>query len=240
VAFCGDGKVDPGEQCDLGAANADRPALQAAQGALVFAVLPHDKPQSPTAFYAYFSASGHTGFEALNGSELFFFRDTTNGTLSLFVEHGIDQDTSGQSQPPGHVIMNFTGLPTTVAIAVHDDTGEINPVGATSAHGDWSFQNNSDGAVFTGLPFPGAWSITVSPQFLQGINAWTWVKEDGSLVSFGLAAPVVLTAFSTPSLCRTDCTVPACGDGVVDGGEVCDDGNIAGGDGCAADCKSLQ
>jgi cysteine-rich repeat protein len=33
--------------------------------------------------------------------------------------------------------------------------------------------------------------------------------------------------------------VPACGDGILDGGEVCDDGNTVGGDGCAADCSSL-
>ncbi|MFH1534027.1 MAG: DUF4215 domain-containing protein [Nitrospirota bacterium] len=32
--------------------------------------------------------------------------------------------------------------------------------------------------------------------------------------------------------------VPACGDGTLDVGEVCDDGNIAGGDGCSADCLS--
>ena len=34
--------------------------------------------------------------------------------------------------------------------------------------------------------------------------------------------------------------VPRCGDGKFQGGEVCDDGNTVGGDGCAADCKSLQ
>jgi cysteine-rich repeat protein len=53
-------------------------------------------------------------------------------------------------------------------------------------------------------------------------------------------APVTLTAFNSPSLCRTNCTIPTCGDGIIDGGEVCDDGNNVSGDGCAADCKSLQ
>jgi cysteine-rich repeat protein len=32
--------------------------------------------------------------------------------------------------------------------------------------------------------------------------------------------------------------LPACGDGVMDSGEVCDDGNAVDGDGCAADCSS--
>src|SRR6185436_18768346 len=31
---------------------------------------------------------------------------------------------------------------------------------------------------------------------------------------------------------------PRCGDGHLDPGEICDDGNTASGDGCATDCKS--
>ena len=36
------------------------------------------------------------------------------------------------------------------------------------------------------------------------------------------------------NVCRDDCTV--CGDGVLDPGEECDDGNTAGGDRCRPDC----
>jgi cysteine-rich repeat protein len=36
--------------------------------------------------------------------------------------------------------------------------------------------------------------------------------------------------------CRTDCTVGGCGDGIVDPGETCDDGNSDNGDGCTAAC----
>lgn len=38
--------------------------------------------------------------------------------------------------------------------------------------------------------------------------------------------------------CRTDCELPRCGNGVLDPGEACDDGNLAGADGCSADCRS--
>ena len=38
---------------------------------------------------------------------------------------------------------------------------------------------------------------------------------------------------TTPNACRTDCDNPSCGDGVVDNGEECDDGNIISGDGCS-------
>jgi cysteine-rich repeat protein len=38
-----------------------------------------------------------------------------------------------------------------------------------------------------------------------------------------------------------DTSCPACGDGVREGGdEACDDGNVANGDGCSADCKSWE
>jgi cysteine-rich repeat protein len=40
--------------------------------------------------------------------------------------------------------------------------------------------------------------------------------------------------------CRLDCTQGRCGDGVVDPGELCDDGNTAAGDGCRADCAGLE
>jgi cysteine-rich repeat protein len=42
---------------------------------------------------------------------------------------------------------------------------------------------------------------------------------------------------AVPDSCRTDCRMPACGDGVVDGGETCDDGNALSCDGCAFDCR---
>ena len=37
--------------------------------------------------------------------------------------------------------------------------------------------------------------------------------------------------------CRTDCTPARCGDGVIDTGETCDDGNTVAGDGCAPACR---
>jgi cysteine-rich repeat protein len=50
-----------------------------------------------------------------------------------------------------------------------------------------------------------------------------------------LGTGVELVARSSPAQCRIDCAIPSCGDGVLDGGEVCDDGNTAPGDGCT-DC----
>ena len=41
---------------------------------------------------------------------------------------------------------------------------------------------------------------------------------------------------TAPDACRTSCLASSCGDGVLDGGEECDDGNLASCDGCSATC----
>ncbi len=41
---------------------------------------------------------------------------------------------------------------------------------------------------------------------------------------------------TTPDACRTDCTLPICGDGVTDTSEDCDDGNTKDFDGCSSIC----
>lgn len=46
---------------------------------------------------------------------------------------------------------------------------------------------------------------------------------------------------NTPdAACRTNCQPQRCGDGILDGGEACDDGNVVSGDGCSGDCQSTE
>ena len=40
--------------------------------------------------------------------------------------------------------------------------------------------------------------------------------------------------------CTEECTIVPCGNGTLDAGEVCDDGNVVDGDGCRADCLGLE
>lgn len=44
---------------------------------------------------------------------------------------------------------------------------------------------------------------------------------------------------ATPDACRTTCFLPRCGDAVVDGGEVCDDGTASPCDGCDETCQPV-
>ncbi len=45
---------------------------------------------------------------------------------------------------------------------------------------------------------------------------------------------------AVPDACRTTCTLPRCGDGTVDTGEACDDGDPSSCDGCDASCQPVS
>ena len=239
--LCGNGKVDGLEECDLGVKNQDVPALEIVQGALRRAVMPYDSATDPALFYGYSSASSHTGFEVVSESRIFFHRSTTSQVVSLLMHHGIDLESSGQNQPVGAVSFAIAGLPVQTAVALADDnTNEFAKIAPTSVAGAWKFQSNSDGGVITSFPFPGNWTVTVTPTFTGGIVAWAFVERDKSLVSLNMTAALQLTAHATSAGCRANCTLPKCGDAYVDGGEVCDDGNVVSGDGCSSTCLSLK
>jgi cysteine-rich repeat protein len=241
-ARCGDGFVHTGvEACDDGPANKDLPAFMLVQGSLARAVSPVGRQASVVEFYDYKSASAHTGFEDLRGSRLFLYRDLSpGGLLSLVTIHGIDAQASGEVQPSSRVQQEFSGVPAGAFVAVSDDKNELVKPSPTEAMGDWNFDGNSDGGALADLPSPGAFDITVSSSFIKGIDTWDYVDGDSTPISLDRVVTARLLSFEAPSTCRLDCTVPRCGDGILDGGEVCDDGNTTGGDGCAADCRSTN
>jgi len=240
TAKCGDGFVHQGvEVCDDGPANDNRPAILLTQAPIKQGVVPLDRTGDVASFYSYSSASAHTGIEVLRMSELYLYRDVTTGVLSLVTEHGIDLEATGQMQPHSQVSETFLFLPPELTVAVSDDkANEFFKDTPTSARGEWDFNGNTDGGALSGLPLPGNWSIDITPNFILGIDGWTFV--DTAITTLVVNKTATLTAFETPSTCRVDCTKPVCGDGILDGGEVCDDGNTTGGDGCSGDCKSLQ
>jgi cysteine-rich repeat protein len=235
---CGNGTVGPGEQCDLGVNNAASPAFWVTQSGQSFAVVPVIRSASAPNFYNYSSASAHTGFEEAYASRILLYLDKSTRALSLVVFHGVDIDTTGEKQPTSHVQMLFSGLPSTTTVGVSDDSDEFLMTSPTTATGFWKFSENSDGGALSGLPFPGDWEITIAPSFMDGISTWTWVQRDGSMVHLDLTQPLTIKAHSSPSPCRLDCTTPRCGDGILDGGEICDDGSQPV-DGCASDCMSF-
>lgn len=241
TATCGNGTIDPGEQCDLGAGNEDAPAFLVTQAERGFAATPIVRAVSSAEFYDYRSASSHTGMEEAGSSRILLFVNSSALELALVVFHGIDLNSSGVEQPDAKVRMQFDGLPETTVVSVDDDDAadELWMPSPTTATGFWNFANNTDGGAISGLPFPGDWEISVTPSFDLGILFWTWAQSESSYVLMDLAQPLVIKAHSIPSPCRSDCTIPRCGDGILDGGEICDHGGRSG-SGCSADCKSFE
>jgi cysteine-rich repeat protein len=236
-AACGDGFVWNGvEGCDLGALNENRPALEIEQGMLLSPVVPFDTQQPGPAFYNYFSSSSHTGFEDVEASRIYFQRHIGTEVLSLIMHHGID---AFPQQPATSMDFTLTGLPSAVQVTLADDAFELFKPSATVAVGNWFFANNTDGGVLGGFPLPGNWEVTLTSSFGNDVSSWDFIDGATLFLSLTPEEPLILRAYDTPSACRLDCTLPSCGDGVLDGGEICDDGNNTPGDGCAPACDSL-
>lgn len=239
AGFCGDGTVGPGEQCDSGPDNATAAAFVVTQAGLSFAAVPFIQTGTGADFYSYSSASAHTGYEAPGMSRILLHLDKSTRVLSLIVFHGVDQDSTGLEQPSSTVQFLFSGLPDSTAIGISDDSNELIMTSSTTATGLWTFTNNSDGGVLHGFPMPGDWTITVEPYFIKGDWTWTWLRPDGSEITLDPTQPLSIEARSKHGQCRPDCTIPQCGDGIWDGGEVCDDGQPSP-SGCSLNCMSFN
>jgi cysteine-rich repeat protein len=61
-------------------------------------------------------------------------------------------------------------------------------------------------------------------------------EPSSEVCSSGIVCPAPLKCAAVQAVCISN----LCGNGVVDPGEVCDDGNIMNGDGCSSDCKSKE
>jgi len=229
-AVCGNGRLEFTEGCDDGDLDDTNACTIDCQVA-----------RTVQQFYDYRSASSHTGLEQVGESRIYLFADARSGRLSLVLTHGIDFDTTGLAQPRSTVKMDVAGLPVGVFLEVIDDTAsELFLGGPGLAFGRWGFDRNSDGGALGPLPFPGNWKVTVTPRFTAGITTWGWVRDDGTRRALDMTKPITIEAQTAASQCRTSCTIPRCGDGVFDAGEVCDDGNTSDGDRCSADCRRLQ
>jgi cysteine-rich repeat protein len=238
---CGNGRVESGEDCDLGRGNRNVPAFGLQQGAgAEVAIEPVVRATSAVIFYRYESASAHTGFEEVGLANLFLYVDSSRNDLSLFLLAGKDYTGGPARQPRSTVDATFSSLPAGTRVLVSDDVAELAITGTGRATAHWTFQDNSDGGVLGTLPWDSPWAITVDVNFVAGISGWSYVNSASSRRPLTLGVPVVLSHHVTPSACRLDCHLPRCADGFVDGGERCDDGNTRGGDGCAADCRRFE
>ncbi len=240
-AFCGDGVLGAGEQCDRGGDNGPTDAFVLSQpGRPSIVVRPLVRSDSLEAFYRYESASAHTGFEEPGLINHILYVNQATGTLSLVLVAGRDGDLGlTPEQPDAALQIDWTGVPAGTRVGASDDGGEFTTTGVGSFQGRWTFQNNSDGGAIEGLSWDQPWRITARTLRVEGLTRSRFVSREGTTNSLTLRDDVVLT-HRGPGLCREDCRLPRCGDGQLDGGERCDDGNVSSGDGCSADCQRFE
>lgn len=241
ASVCGDGRRDPTEACDLGAANELIPAFRLSPGARATeATRPLVRRVTAPSFYRYESASAHTGFEAVGMSNAFLYVDATDNGLSLFFLAGRDDDGAPTVQPDGDMEVMFRGVPAEAVVALSDDNDEFARQASGDVRGRWQYSRNTDGGILSRLPWDRAWRIVVEPTYRAGVTAARYVHQDGRATALLLRDSFAIEHFVTPARCRPDCQVPRCGDGYLDAGERCDDGNTRPGDGCAADCQRIE
>ncbi len=222
---CGDGVVDPGEECDLGPRNRDVPAYAVRQDSPVFEILPRvvGDHRDVASFYDYRSESAHTGYEAPRLANLLVYEDRDSDERFLVLV--FSQDDGGFD---GTAAIDVGGLVGSDLVVLGDEPNELSVSGAGMVSGRFQWFSNSDGGVIR-LECPLVATVTLGATTF--VDEWRWSGR-GVERELNVGAAVEIECNTEPSACRTDCRVPRCGDGFLDPGEHCDDDP-----GCPPDCR---
>jgi len=236
TAFCGDGTVDQGEECDNGDANSDTvpnacrtDCLQPWCGDTV-----HD-----------------TGEECDDGQANSDTVPDACRTSCVLPKCGDGVTDAGEQCDEGAANDNLPDhcRPTCVKPACGDgildsmeqcDNGpDNNDALPDTCRSTCLLAYCGDGIVDTGEQCDlGLANSDVVPNVCrttcQKAHCGDGVTDFGEQCDWG-----TLNSDSVPDACRTSCKKAACGDGALDTGEQCDDGNTEDWDGCQSDCAIL-
>jgi hypothetical protein len=157
--------------------------------------------ESASAFYDYFSASGHTPYMEDRKSKVYLYNDTVSGEISLIMHHSMDNTPGGAL----YVDFDLEGVPEGAYVAVSDDpthnwnktrpgTDEFNLT--LEPEGNWYHSANSDGGVIGGLPTDEHWAITINPNFIQGLTDWQYQLGASDTIELKMSEPITISRTS--------------------------------------------
>ncbi|WP_225412302.1 tandem-95 repeat protein [Stigmatella hybrida] len=169
------------------------------------------------------------GMATLSGTDITFSPNANFNGVAAF-EYVL---TDGQSTSTGLVTVtvnpvNDAPVATQVTVTALQNTVAAITLMATDVEGDALTFTVATSPAHGTLSGTGA-NLTFTPAAnFTGQDSFTFTASDGSLTSHPATVNISVNA------------PPICGDGHVDPGEVCDDGNRTAGDGCRADCRGLE
>jgi len=172
------------------------------QGDSTYSIPVLEKAQDVVAFYNYYSASSHTGYEVAYESKVFLYRNTIDNSLHLIMTHNIDYPPPTGS---GRVDFDLSGIPAGAYVSQSDDpshpwdpprTQEFS-LAYPAMEGHWFYGDNTDGVVLSGLPLDTDWCITINPLYFDNINRWIYHFGSGDPIELEMDKPVTI-CFTPP------------------------------------------
>jgi cysteine-rich repeat protein len=223
---CGNSQLDPGEQCDGESwCNAD---------CTLGGGVPAPGQLVVTEFHAWPSAVEESGGEWVEIANL------TGETLEL---SGLELRDDG-----GEVFVFPAGvaMPPGTLLVVGSSTNMVLNGGAPVEHawGGFSLANDADSIVIASgsveidrVEYGGSTGLDVAPGVSLSLGILTMSAEFNDLASSWCPSPWSFGAgdLGSPGMYNDFC--PECGNGWVEAGESCDDGNTLPGDGCEPNCS---
>nr|WP_240359390.1 Ig-like domain-containing protein [Pyxidicoccus trucidator] len=227
--------VEPGYTCTGSPSVCDNNSAPTVED--VQATTPEDSPVNITipaadpdgdALDFSYTTPGH-GTLTLSGASVTYTPNANfagEDTFQVTVSDGKKQATATVSVTVTPV--NDAPVAASAAVTVSYNTSTPITLAATDVDGDALTYTVTAPPAHGTLSGTGAQLLYTPAADFQGEDPFTFTASDGALTSN--AATVSITVRGPP----------VCGDGTVDSGEVCDDGNRVAGDGCRADCQGVE
>ena len=200
---CGNGALDPGEECDEGPQSGWSELYLAQVGHAPIPITVVRGVRSAVRYYDYNGGSSHLGGEAAGMGRVFLYRSREDARTVLIVNEG------GPAQPDASVRCTLDvsfDAEVLLCDSAGDDLCETFAF-ARFVRAHWAFAHATAGMIVGGIVDGFSMDLLLSFEASTAIDHWSYV--DGNMASVAIDATKTLTIVGEPSTsCRADCTRP--------------------------------